>query len=65
MPSTKSLSAKVRKLELDARARGKPLQTRYVFVESEADLRKKRMQEEPGCKYMYFHWVWGEKEVEM
>ncbi len=65
MPSTKSLSAKVRKLELDARDRLKSLQTRYVFVESEEDLREKRAQEEPGYRYMYVHWVWDEKEVEM
>ena len=65
MASAKSLSARVRKLELDARATQKGRLTRWVFVKSEEDLREKRAQEEPGYKYVYFHWVWDGDEIEI
>ena len=55
------LEARVRKLE----AKRQPKKQRWVFVESEEDMKEKQAQEEPGVEYVYFSWVWGGEEIEM
>lgn len=56
----KGLEARVRKLE----AKRQPKKQRWVFVESEEDMKEKQAQEEPGVEYVYVHWRWDGEEVE-
>ncbi len=58
---TEGLTARVEKME----AKRQLKRLRYVFVESEEDMKEKQSKEEPGFEYVYFHWVWDGDEVEI
>jgi hypothetical protein len=59
--NTSGLNARLEKLE----AKSEPKKQQWVFVESKEDLEEKRKQEEPGQEYVYFHWDWGDEEIEI